>query len=244
MSTAVDRPRAGEVHVWLADLDRPDWPLRDLAALIEPNERERAAALASDRRRQRFVVAHGILRALAGRCAGTAPAAVALVHAPSGQPSLVAAGSSPLPTVSWSRSGRLCLYAFAGGLEIGVDVEVVRPVAGLLEIARRLFPPEVHATLAGLRPSDRPAAFAAWWARAEACVKARGDGLAAASRLVARARPEALQLAPVGGGVPVVSRDLAIGGAAAAALAVATAALPPIDVRPFRPDSISRGACR
>jgi hypothetical protein len=44
--------------------------------------------------------------------------------------------------------------------------------------------------------------------------------------------------------VPVVSRDLAIGGAAAAALAVATAALPPIDVRPFRPDSISRGACR
>jgi 4'-phosphopantetheinyl transferase len=87
MSVVVDPPSAGEVRVWLADLDRPDWPFRELTALLDPSERERAAALASDRGRRRFVVAHGVLRLLAGRCAGAAPSSVAFVRAPSGRPS-------------------------------------------------------------------------------------------------------------------------------------------------------------
>ncbi len=232
-----DRPRAGEVRLWLADLDRPDWPLHGLTALLDPDERSRAANLVSEQRQRRFVVAHGLLRALAGHCVGTPPSSIAFIRGPSGRPFLGATEGRPAPTVSWSRSGGLGLYAFAEGLEIGVDVEVVRPVTGLLEIARRLLPPEVHAALAGQRPCDRPASFAAWWTRAEACVKARGDGLAATARLVARMRPQALQLTPPGGGAPVVSHDLAIGDRTAAALAT-SATLPCIDVRRLRPDDL------
>ena len=188
-----------KVQVWLAELDRPDWPLADLVAALDDDERARAEALVEGPRRRRFLVSRGVLRALDvdGR------------------------------VVSSARSGALAVYALADYLHVGIDVEVVRPVAGLLDVARLILPAEVHAELAALPPDMRPRAFARWWTRAEACVKACRDGLEAAPRLQRTPTPDALVLPDPAGGPPVVSRDLAVGDGAAAALATAT---PPASV--------------
>ena len=185
-----------KVQVWLAELDRPDWPLADLVAALETTSGPGRTRVEGPRRR-RFLVSRGVLRALDvdGR------------------------------VVSSARSGALAVYALADYLHVGIDVEVVRPVAGLLDVARLILPAEVHAELAALPPDMRPRAFARWWTRAEACVKACRDGLEAAPRLQRTPTPDALVLPDPAGGPPVVSRDLAVGDGAAAALATDAASV-------------------
>ena len=76
------------VRVWIVAVDvAPDTAARCWGAL-DRGERTRAAAFLSPRDRQRFVVAHGALRILAGRELGTQPAALTWTPGPDGKPQL------------------------------------------------------------------------------------------------------------------------------------------------------------
>jgi 4'-phosphopantetheinyl transferase len=71
-------------------------------------------------------------------------------------------------------SGELALLAVGLGLQLGVDVEMVRSDLGGQEIAERYFSaPEVEKLLA-LAPENRVEAFFQCWTRKEAYIKARG----------------------------------------------------------------------
>jgi len=68
--------------------------------------------------------------------------------------------------------------AIAHGIEIGADVEAVRPLARAGGIASRFFTPsETAAILARADGDERSLAFLRAWTRKEACLKASGDGL-------------------------------------------------------------------
>jgi 4'-phosphopantetheinyl transferase len=71
----------------------------------------------------------------------------------------------------------VALLAVARAVEVGVDVELLRPLPDALRIARSFFSPAEVDRLAALRPDEREAGFLACWTRKEAFVKARGDGL-------------------------------------------------------------------
>jgi 4'-phosphopantetheinyl transferase len=110
-----------------------------------------------------------------------------------------------------SHTAGLALVAVAAGdVEVGVDVECLRPRRDLVRLAARWLPEEEAATVAAAGEAEREAVFYAAWTRFEARAKCTGAGLAGP-----RPAPE------------VVARQLEIDPGYAAA--VATAA--PIFVR-------------
>ena len=81
---------------------------------------------------------------------------------------------------SWSHSGERLLVACAAGLRVGADLEVVRPRANALALARRFFAAEEIDWLQGrgdgARAPERD--FLRLWCAKEAVLKAHGRGLA------------------------------------------------------------------
>ena len=76
-----------------------------------------------------------------------------------------------------SHSGDYVLVALADRLEVGVDVESMRPLPDLMAVAARFFSPAERAILQALPADRREDAFFAVWTRKEAFIKAVGMGL-------------------------------------------------------------------
>jgi 4'-phosphopantetheinyl transferase len=76
-----------------------------------------------------------------------------------------------------SHSGGISLVAVALDVEVGVDVERLRPMPDCLPVAERFLPPGNAAALAEIPAVEREREFFVRWTRAEAMLKARGVGL-------------------------------------------------------------------
>jgi 4'-phosphopantetheinyl transferase len=77
-----------------------------------------------------------------------------------------------------SHSGGLALVAIApGGLEVGVDVELLRPRRDLVRLAERWLPAADAVAIAAADEAERERVFYAAWTRHEARVKCTGAGL-------------------------------------------------------------------
>ena len=100
-----------------------------------------------------------------------------LVAAPSGKPGLATAPERL--SFNLSHSGGLALIAVApGDVEVGVDVERIRPRRDLARLAARWLPAADATAVVAAPPEEREAAFYAAWTRHEARVKCTGAGLA------------------------------------------------------------------
>lgn len=167
-----------EVHVWRA-VTEPAHYEQTLLSLLSPAERERADRFHFQRDRRRFIVARGVLRTLVGQYLNLPPADVCFETNEYGKPYL--AETMPhADTLAFnvSHAGRLVLYAFVCNRNIGVDVEHVRTIPEMAEIARRFFSTYEADVFHSLPPAEREEAFFACWTRKEAYIKARGKGLA------------------------------------------------------------------
>lgn len=168
----------GVVHVWAVDLDPPPALAAALTRLLAPDERERAARFRFDEHRRRYAVGRGALRTLLGAYLGERPEAVRFAYGPRGKPEL--AGAPPgLLGFNLSNSEDLALVGFLRGREIGVDVEYLKPMSDLAQIAERFFCAAETAKLLALPEERRREAFFNCWTRKEAYLKAVGEGLAA-----------------------------------------------------------------
>jgi len=76
-----------------------------------------------------------------------------------------------------SHSEDLALIAFAYRREVGIDVEWVKPIREMQQIAERYFCPSERELLRRTRTDMQPTLFHQYWTRKEALVKATGDGL-------------------------------------------------------------------
>ncbi|HXF31230.1 MAG TPA: 4'-phosphopantetheinyl transferase superfamily protein [Solirubrobacterales bacterium] len=145
---APSAPDRGEAHVWRVELPTPGG---------------RAAARAA-------------LREILGAYLGEAPDAIALKVGEAGKPGLAASPAALSFNLSHSRG--LALVAVAtGGVEIGVDVEGIRPRRDLLRLAARWLPDEDAAAVAAAADDEREGTFYAAWTRFEARAKCTGAGL-------------------------------------------------------------------
>jgi hypothetical protein len=92
-----------------------------------------------------------------------------------------------------SHSGELALVAIApGGVEVGIDVERLRPRRDLVRLAARWLPAEDAAAVAAADEAELETVFYAAWTRHEARVKCVGTGIAGpppGSGIVAHALP-------------------------------------------------------
>lgn len=166
-----------EVHSWCASLDVPPEASARLYATLSFDERNRSARFRFERDRQRFIVAHGVLRDLLGCYLRTQPGRINYVYNAFGKPDLSPEFGSRL-RFNLSHSAGLALIAIAADSNVGVDLECLRAQPDYAAIARRFFSAAEADQLTALPSHLFAEAFIGCWTKKEAYLKARGDGLA------------------------------------------------------------------
>jgi 4'-phosphopantetheinyl transferase len=165
-----------EVHVWTVRLETTDAIAAKLEGILSPDERERAARFRFDDLRRSFAVARGALRCLLGGYLDIEPAGIKMQYGPKGKPAL--AGGEPME-FNLAHSGGMAAFAFTRGCPIGIDLERIREIPDMAEIAARYFCAEENTEIMSLPRAGRERAFFCCWTRKEAYVKATGEGLSA-----------------------------------------------------------------
>lgn len=167
----------GDVHVWGASLRQPESVLEGMRQTLSGDELERSERFRFQRHRAAFVISRGLLRTMAGRYLCAPPRELRFAYTPYGKPYLAGAFADASLRFNLSHSHELVLYAFAADVEVGVDVEYMRPEFAGEEIARRFFSPREVESLSALPVGRRTEAFFKCWTRKEAFIKAVGEGL-------------------------------------------------------------------
>ena len=168
-------PDFKSVDLWAVDLHPPAGRVEELRRLLTPDEVERAGRFKFDRHRRRFIVRRAALRILASGYLQRDPAGLRFGEGEKGKP-YVADGAEGFH-FNLSDSRDLAVYAFTSGAELGVDVEILRPMPDAQQIAEHFFSVEERDVLRTV-PAERKAdAFFNCWTRKEAYIKAIGEGL-------------------------------------------------------------------
>lgn len=166
----------GTQLIWLR-LDLPAQALEEMTRWLSPDERQRAARFRFSRDRNRYIAGRAGVRAALGQVLGRDPATLRFSYGPQGKPVLDRdTGATPVH-FNVSHSQGVALLALHAEAELGVDIELVRPVPDALAIAERLFAEEECRVMAVLSPDERDLVFARLWTRKEALLKSIGRGL-------------------------------------------------------------------
>ena len=165
------------VHAWAVRLGVSEQAYECLLATLAPEEHKRAAEFHFDEPRRRFVIARGTLRRLLGEYLDLHPMKIGLAVDQNQKPCLASGHAGVDLHFNVSHSGDLAVIGFVRGCEIGIDVEHLRDVGYLEQIARRFFhPAEMSAVLSTPGPI-RTLAFLRCWTGKEAILKALGTGI-------------------------------------------------------------------
>lgn len=162
-----------EVHVWSCRLDAVPDAIAYCTTLLAEDETARATRFRVSTDRDRFIVAHALLRRVLARYLETDAARLLFGQADFGKPFLI---NYPELCFSLSHSGEFALVALARR-EVGVDIERVDRQIEIDGVAASAFSVLELAELRTMVPAERRAAFFRLWTRKEAYVKARGEGL-------------------------------------------------------------------
>jgi 4'-phosphopantetheinyl transferase len=167
---------ADEVHVWRARVSHCENCLDELAALLTPEERRRAARFHFAIDRQRCILGRALARLVLAHHLQRPSSELIFAYNAFDKPRL-AGSPQRLLEFNISHSGEWLLIALACGRALGVDVERMRADMATADIAARFFSSAECLALASLPAQMQCAAFFDCWTRKEAYLKARGDGL-------------------------------------------------------------------
>jgi 4'-phosphopantetheinyl transferase len=167
--------RGRDVHVRSVRLEASDTAVSQLELSLAPDELERAARFRFDYLRHSFVVARGTLRALLGRYLLQPPADLQFEYGANGKPTV--RGTTGI-AFNVSHAGDIAAFAFTIGCELGIDLEPIRSIPEMGDVARRFFCSAEVEELASLPQDQKDLGFYSCWTRRESFIKARGDKLA------------------------------------------------------------------
>lgn len=195
--TATEHPplRAGEVHIWQAQLADADAPA--LTQVLSPDEWLRAGRYHFERDRARFITGRGLLRTILGRYLDVPPQDVQFVQGPYGKPELH--GTDSTLRFNLSHSDDLLLLAVTHARALGIDLELMRHDVPFQTLADYYFKPEDAWDLRLLPPAQRAGKFYDLWTRSEAQLKASGLGIGQGLKVIEPDRWSLLKLTPAAG---------------------------------------------
>ncbi len=148
----------------------------DRWALLGEAESRRARRLRFDEHRNRWVAGRSLLKQLLARYARCEAADIRLRVGPIGKPFLDHP-SDPDLQFNYTDSHGCLIYAFARGIEVGVDLEKLPRPTRYEGLARRKLSVVEQAALAGIDADEQEGVFLAAWTRKEAYGKALGVGV-------------------------------------------------------------------
>jgi 4'-phosphopantetheinyl transferase len=144
-----------------------------LALYLCPSERERAARFHFQADHDRYVAARASLRLQLGAFLGCDPRSLLFQYTSYGKPFIEKCGIE----FNVSHSSDWILFAFTRSAEIGVDIEHIRPMADMRDLAKQNFAASEFADWEATPEQDRTDAFYRCWTRKESFIKAIGEGL-------------------------------------------------------------------
>ena len=168
-------PLPGEIHIWEFRSEMPVSRAEDIAALLSPDERERAARFHFQRDSQRYTMTRARTRAILGAYLQSDPGKLKFKYSAREKPSL--ADESADIRFNVSHSGDHAMVAVAIGREIGIDIEQIRSDVEFEKLAERFFSPGERKFMRNLADDKKLRAFFRLWTCKEAFLKAHGTGL-------------------------------------------------------------------
>jgi len=158
------------------------WPLipgaaADVAAAwstLDDREQGRARRFRAGADVRRYILRHAFYRRVLSRYLGVDPAMVDLRVTPGGRPEVTGKTGIDFNT---SHTNALAVIAVTAGRRIGVDIERLRDVAEVMELAATHLTEREQGLVLSSDPESRSAMFLAIWTAKEAAVKALGKGL-------------------------------------------------------------------
>jgi 4'-phosphopantetheinyl transferase len=170
-------PGGSAVHVWLLHLDLPENALTAIRLMLGPRELERADRFRLQSDRLRFIAAHGGMRSILGAYLGCKPHEVDFQYDGRGKPAVHPSSGLTALRFNLSYSGDFGVLGAASQGNVGVDIEQIRPMSDLPDLARSVLSPQELAVLRDCKEDRELACFFQMWTRKEAIVKATGTGL-------------------------------------------------------------------
>ncbi len=189
---------ADEVHVWRISLNRPIAAVQELQSLLSPEEMSRADRFHFEKDRQRFVVVRGLLRVILARYLDLEPNQLCFVYNDYGKPALAPTLAASGLSFNLSHAHELALVAVTQERQLGIDLEHIRPIPEVEQIAERILSVEENKEFGALPATEKLGVFFRYWTCKEAYIKARGEGLSLPL--------DQFEIAPILGEVPPMLR--------------------------------------
>jgi 4'-phosphopantetheinyl transferase len=144
-----------------------------LTRYLSPSERERAERFHFQADYDRYVAARAARRSQLGAFLDCEPGSLSFQYTSYGKPFIANCGVE----FNLSHSGDWVLLAFTRMAQIGIDIEHIRPMQDMRDVARENFSANEFDAWEATSDQDRTPAFYRCWARKESFIKAIGEGL-------------------------------------------------------------------
>lgn len=145
---------------------------------LDKLERQRAARLVRENTRQRYVLAHGGVRAVLSAYLGVDPHVIMLDRSETGKPFLTRElRDRSAITFNLSHAQDRALIAVSKTQDVGVDLECVRADIEVANLSERYFTQAEHTAIMQATEDRRAMRFFRHWVAKEALLKAQGIGL-------------------------------------------------------------------
>ena len=155
-----------------------DWPEDfHFPEILSAEERNRCARFVRAVDRARYVQAHEFLRETLSRFAAVAPSEWQFTRGEFGRPAIAGPIAGMGLEFNLSHTSDWTAVVVTRGVPYGIDIELIRPIPEMLDIAHRNFAPEELRALEQLDENTRPRRFFELWTEKEAWLKASGGGL-------------------------------------------------------------------
>jgi 4'-phosphopantetheinyl transferase len=166
-----------DVHIFCATLDLFPRRMKQLAAMLSEDEKNRASRFRFEHDRNRFIAARGQLREIIGHFLETDPKQITFSYGERGKPHLADAINGKFLHFNLSHSDALALIAVCRDCELGVDIERLRPVEATELVVTPFFSSDELRNWYAMPPSRRAEIYFENWTRTEAFLKFNGEGI-------------------------------------------------------------------
>jgi 4'-phosphopantetheinyl transferase len=141
--------------------------------VLSMEEKLRADSFVYEKDRKKFIISRGQLRITIGEYLKQDPALIEFKYSPNGKPYI--AGSELYFNISHSHNK--VIFAFSYKKTLGVDIEYIRDLPNLEQLAKENFLREEYEKINSLDKALRKQLFFRYWTCKEAYLKATGEGV-------------------------------------------------------------------
>jgi 4'-phosphopantetheinyl transferase len=166
-----------DVHLFHADLNLPVGRIQELAETLSEDEQLRADRFYFERDKKYFITCRGILRQILARYYELEPSQLQFAYGINGKPTLTDNTNPQMLCFNLSHSNGLAIFAVTKNRSIGVDLEYIRKIPDVQQLAKRFFSKTEYAMISSLPQDKQEEGFLHIWTLKEAYLKATGEGL-------------------------------------------------------------------